>query len=86
VADGRKEGIIDTLQMAMMIDSLEMLRASPAFTTAEFDTLTGWFTTFLGWLRTNPLGWGGSGDQQPRQLLRSADHALCDFSRRHRAR
>jgi hypothetical protein len=58
VADGRKEGIIDTLQMAMMIDSLEMLRSSPAFTSAEFDALTTWFTTFLGWLRTNPLGMG----------------------------
>jgi hypothetical protein len=57
-APGRKEGIIDTLQMAFMIDSLEMLRDSPAFTQAEFDALTAWFTAFVGWLRTSTFGQG----------------------------
>ena len=56
VATGRKEGIIDTLAMAYMIDSLEMLKDSPAFTAAEFTALNAWFTSFLGWLRTSAFG------------------------------
>ncbi len=58
VATGRKEGIIDTLQMAYMIDSLEMLRESPAFNTTEFSAVTAWFTSFLDWLRTSTFGKG----------------------------
>jgi hypothetical protein len=53
---GRKDGIIDTVQMTNMIDGLEMLRDSPAFTTAEFGAITTWFTSFLDWLRTSAFG------------------------------
>jgi hypothetical protein len=56
LATGRKDGIIDTVQMANMIDSLEMLRDSPAFTTTEFGAITAWFTSFLDWLRTSAFG------------------------------
>jgi hypothetical protein len=58
VATGRKEGIIDTLQMAYMMDGLEMLRDSPAFTTSDFSSLSAWFTSFLDWLRTSTFGKG----------------------------
>lgn len=55
---GRKEGIIDTLQMAYMIDGVEMLRDSPAFNAADFTALTAWFTSFVDWLRTSTFGKG----------------------------
>jgi hypothetical protein len=58
VAAGRKEGIIDTLQMANMIDAVEMLRDSPAFARSDLDGLTAWFTAFLDWLRTSTFGKG----------------------------
>ena len=55
---GRKEGIIDTLQMAYMIDGLEMLRDSPSFTASDFTAVTAWFTSFVDWLRTSTFGKG----------------------------
>jgi hypothetical protein len=58
LATGRQEGIIDTLQMAYMIDALEMLRDSPAFSPSEWDALSAWFTSFLDWLRTSTFGKG----------------------------
>jgi hypothetical protein len=56
LATGRKDGIIDTVQMTNMIDGVEMLRDSPAFTTADFSAITTWFTSFLDWLRTSAFG------------------------------
>jgi hypothetical protein len=55
---GRKEGIIDTLQMAYMIDGLEMLRDSPSFTASDFTAIAAWFTSFVTWLRTSTFGRG----------------------------
>src|SRR3954454_739073 len=53
VATGRSEGVIDGLQFAFMLDSVELLRGSSAFTTTDFDALNQWFSSLTQWLRTH---------------------------------
>jgi hypothetical protein len=53
VADGRKEGVIDGLQMAQMLDGVELLRAAGGLSQADYDGLITWFSSMLTWLTTN---------------------------------
>ncbi len=55
VADGRSEGVIDGLQFAFMLDAIELLKASPTFTSSDITALDAWFSQMLMWLATNSL-------------------------------
>lgn len=53
---GRGEGIIDTYSFIDMLDGIELLRNSPKFTQADQIALKNWFTLYLGWMISSPIG------------------------------
>jgi hypothetical protein len=55
VNDGRKEGVIDTIDLARMLDAVELLRDSQAWTPSDNDAFSSWLSSMLDWLRTNAI-------------------------------
>lgn len=55
-ANGRPQGLIDTVDMIPMLDGVALLSRSPAWTAADRAGLVAWFEQYLHWLRTSPLG------------------------------
>ena len=53
---GRGEGIIDTYSFVDMLDGIELLKKSPKFTPDVSQGLNEWFTTYLEWMMTSPIG------------------------------
>jgi hypothetical protein len=54
-SDGRKEGVIDTIDLARMLDAVELLRDSRAWTPSDNDAFSSWLSSMLDWLRTNTI-------------------------------
>jgi hypothetical protein len=54
--EGRGIGIIDTAQLARLVDAVGMLGTSPAWTTADQQGLEAWFRQYLTWLRESRHG------------------------------
>ena len=52
---GSPSGVLDARGFAQVIDALLLLQDSPACTTAERDTIRGWFSAYLQWLQTAPI-------------------------------
>jgi hypothetical protein len=53
---GKNSGIIDTRDFIFVIESLELLKESPAYTPELEHGLKEWFTEFLHWLKTSKHG------------------------------
>jgi len=53
---GRGEGIIDGYSFIEMLDGIELLKNSSKFTPADKEGLKNWFTTYLNWMMTSPIG------------------------------
>jgi hypothetical protein len=54
--DGKNSGIIDTRDFIFVIESLELLKNSPAYSQELADGLQEWFTEFMHWLQTSDHG------------------------------
>ena len=52
---GRGVGIIDTYSFVEMLDGLELLKKSKAFTRADQQTIKEWFTAYADWMQTSPV-------------------------------
>lgn len=56
---GRSAGIIDTAEIARLVDGVQLLATSTAFNEPDAtlrDGLSGWFRAYLVWLRESELG------------------------------
>lgn len=53
---GRGAGLIDTYQFVNLLDAVELLKSSPAFTPDIRDGLQSWFKAYLMWMRNSPIG------------------------------
>ena len=53
---GRGEGIIDTYSFVDMLDGIELLKSSTKFTQNDQLALKNWFTSYLEWMMTSPIG------------------------------
>jgi hypothetical protein len=56
VTAGRAAGVIDTIDLVPLLESVELLRASPAYTEADDRALRAWFAGYLDWLSTSEIG------------------------------
>lgn len=54
--EGRGIGIIDTAQLAPLIDSVGMLDGSKAWSAADREALQAWFRDYLKWVLESPYG------------------------------
>jgi len=53
---GRPEGLIDSYSFVEMLNSIQLLKTSPSFTSADEDLLKKWFRDFSKWLQTSKQG------------------------------
>ena len=53
---GRGEGVIDTYSFVDMLDGIELLKNSSKFTTDDRQGLNKWFSSYLDWMMTSPIG------------------------------
>jgi hypothetical protein len=56
VTNGRAEGLIDTRHFIFVIDAVELLKTSPAWSPEEHQSLKKWFTAFLHWMVSSDIG------------------------------
>src|SRR5207237_8571569 len=56
ITQGRAAGIIDTRGFVGVVDAIGMLERSPGWTAADDRGMAQWFSTYLGWLRSSPIG------------------------------
>lgn len=54
--DGRGIGIIDTVGLIDLVDSIGLLESSPAWSDSEHRQLQDWFRGYLQWLKTSDHG------------------------------
>jgi len=54
--EGRGIGIIDTAQLARLVDAVGMLAGSPSWTPADRQGIEAWFGRYLTWLRESKHG------------------------------
>ncbi|GEP97810.1 alginate lyase family protein [Chitinophaga cymbidii] len=54
--DGRGIGIIDTRNLAKLIDGVQLLKNSSALKPSEYAGIQSWYRDFLQWMRTSPIG------------------------------
>lgn len=53
---GRGEGIIDTYSFVEMLDAIELLDKSIAYSSTDKIGLKKWFSDYLNWMLTSPIG------------------------------
>lgn len=53
---GSPGGIIDTVNLIEVTDAVRMLEGSPYWTKRDNTAIREWFSAYLEWLRTSPLG------------------------------
>ena len=56
ITDGRGIGLIDTAVLTKLVDAVQLLNGSNAWTQTDQVALQGWFRQFLDWMLTSPLG------------------------------
>ncbi len=54
--DGRNSGLIETRELAVLLDGVGLIGRSKAWTAADQEILVDWMSRFLDWLLTSPLG------------------------------
>jgi len=53
---GRGAGMIETYKFVEMLDGVELLKKSAAFTKNDQQLLIHWFSEYLNWMMTSPIG------------------------------
>jgi len=53
---GRGAGMIETYKFVEMLDGIELLKKSAAFTGKDQQGLANWFSEYLNWMTTSPIG------------------------------
>jgi len=53
---GRGAGLIETYKFVDMLDGVELLKKSKAFTNSDQQELTNWFSQYLEWMMTSKVG------------------------------
>jgi len=53
---GRGAGLIETYKFVEMLDGIELLKKSAAFTRNDQQQLIHWFSEYLNWMITSPIG------------------------------
>lgn len=56
ITDGRGIGLIDTHNVTMLLDGIQLLKDSKALSAAEYKRIQDWYKAFLQWMRTSPIG------------------------------
>lgn len=56
IVEGRAEGLIDTRNLWMVIDSALLLNARDALSDTDLAALRQWFAEFAGWMQTSATG------------------------------
>jgi hypothetical protein len=56
ITEGRAEGLIDSRHFIYLIDGLDLLQASPDWTTHDQAGIKEWFSDFLNWMQTSKIG------------------------------
>jgi hypothetical protein len=56
ITDGRGIGLIDTHNVTMLIDGIQLLKDSKALSAAEYKGIQEWYRQFLQWMRSSPIG------------------------------
>jgi hypothetical protein len=56
VTEGRGIGIIDTRELARLVDAVTLVRGAPGWSAADDAALRDWMRTYLTWLRTSEQG------------------------------
>jgi hypothetical protein len=56
ITDGRGIGLIDTHNVTMLIDGIQLLKDSPALSAAEYEGIQDWYRQFLQWMRSSAIG------------------------------
>ncbi|GAB3172907.1 alginate lyase family protein [Telluribacter humicola] len=54
--EGRGIGLIDTRNLAKLIDGVQLLKGSPSLSTQEYNGIRDWFRQYLDWMLTSPIG------------------------------
>lgn len=52
---GRGEGLLDTYSFVEMLDGVELLKKSNAFTISDQDAIKEWFTSYINWMLTSEI-------------------------------
>ncbi len=53
---GRGAGMIETYTFVEMLEGVELLKKSPAFTVKDQEALNKWFSEYLNWMLTSEIG------------------------------
>ncbi|TWV93001.1 alginate lyase family protein [Chitinophaga pinensis] len=56
ITAGRGIGLIDTHNVTMLLDGIQLLKDSKALSAAEYKRIQDWYRAFLQWMRTSPIG------------------------------
>jgi hypothetical protein len=56
ITEGRGIGIIDTKCMVDIIDGVQLIKNSKSWSEADHKALQSWFSEFLNWMLTSPIG------------------------------
>lgn len=56
ITAGRGIGVIDTHNTPLLLDGLQLLKAAPELTAADYIGVQSWYRRFLDWMRTSPIG------------------------------
>ncbi len=56
ITDGRGIGLIDTHNVTMLIDGIQLLKGSKALSAADYKGIQEWYRQFLQWMRSSPIG------------------------------
>ncbi|GAB4035132.1 alginate lyase family protein [Spirosoma gilvum] len=56
ITDGRGIGLIDTRALAKLVDSVQLLKGSNAWSSADHTALQNWFRQFSDWMLHSPIG------------------------------
>ncbi|WP_245581625.1 alginate lyase family protein [Rudanella lutea] len=56
ITQGRGIGLIDSRELAVLADAVQLIRGSSAWSEADHQALQDWFRQFLDWMLTSPIG------------------------------
>ena len=56
ITDGRGIGLIDTHNVTMLIDGVQLLKNSKSLSAETYKGIQDWYREFLQWMRTSPIG------------------------------
>ena len=66
---GRSIGVIDTIHLVEVAQSVMLLKGSPSFPAQDYEAVRAWFRDYLKWLTTHPYGLG--------ERAATNNHGIC---------